>query len=84
MQAQHNPNSAAAATMSMIPADYGLIKAVYSINETIAITNFGRTYLYRLINSGELPLIKIGRRSLIAAPDLVRFLNSRRATANGA
>ncbi len=69
---------------SMTGADYGLAKALYSINETLVLTNLGRTYLYDLINRGDLPLVKIGKRSLIAAPDLVRFLNSRRTTANAA
>jgi hypothetical protein len=69
---------------SPTPADCGLTKAVYSVNETLVLTDLGRTYLYELINSGELPLIKIGKRSLIAAPDLVRFLNSRRSQPNAA
>lgn len=65
-------------------ADYGLNKTLYSVNETLVLTDLGRTYLYRLINNGELPITKIGKRSLIAAPDLVRFLNSRRVMTSAA
>lgn len=66
---------------SLTAADYGLNKPVYSIVETMMLADMGRTRLYDLINRGEIPLLKIGRRSLIATPDLVRFLNKSRVSA---
>lgn len=84
MLAEDNLKPTLTEDRSPTPADYGLSKALYSVNETLILTDLGRTYLYRLINNGELPLTKIGKRSLIAAPDLVHFLNSRQVTASAA
>lgn len=45
-------------------------KLSYTINEAAALAGIGRTKLYELINAGELPLVKIGARSLIRRADL--------------
>jgi excisionase family DNA binding protein len=38
---------------------------LHTINDTTAILNCGRNTVYNLVNSNELTLIKMGRRSLI-------------------
>lgn len=50
-------------------------KICYTINEATAASGLGRTKLYELINAGELPLIKIGARSLIRRKDLEAMLD---------
>jgi len=40
-------------------------KLLHSINQTTEITGFGRNTVYKLADSNELTLIKIGRRSFI-------------------
>lgn len=48
----------------------------YSIAEACARSGIGRTALYELINTGQLPARKRGRRTLILAEDLQRCLKS--------
>jgi excisionase family DNA binding protein len=48
-------------------------KLFYSISETCGLLSLGRTKLYELIASGELPLRKVGKKSLVAAADLTRW-----------
>ena len=50
-------------------------KICYTINEATAAFGLGRTKLYELINVGELPLIKVGARSLIRRKDLEAMLD---------
>jgi hypothetical protein len=59
-------------------ADYGFNKAGYTIEETLALVPFGRTTLWNFISSGELPIMRFGRRVSIAAADLAELLNKRR------
>lgn len=47
------------------PQDYGLTKAVYTVNETLTILSIGRTSLYRLVQSGDLKPGKLGKKTLI-------------------
>jgi excisionase family DNA binding protein len=49
-------------------------KIAYTIKEAAAASGIGRTTIYELIKCGELPLVKIGRRSLIRRPDLEGLL----------
>lgn len=48
----------------------------YSIPEVCELARAGRTALYQAINSGELVAHKRGKRTLIFAGDLQRWLNS--------
>ena len=48
----------------------------YSIASAIRITGLGRTSLYREISAGRLIAHKVGRRTLIHAEDLDRWLAS--------
>jgi hypothetical protein len=62
----------------MLPQEFGLNKAQYSVNETLTLLSIGRNSLYALIHSGEIAPIKFGRKTLIAAPDIVRVILARR------
>ena len=46
----------------------------YRIPEASLATGIGRTTLYKLISGGELPIVKIGTRSLIRRIDLENLL----------
>ena len=47
----------------------------YTINQTMNILGVGRTSIYKLVKSGELNALKLGRRTLIAASDIAALLN---------
>lgn len=49
-------------------------KLSYTINEAAAASGIGRTKIYELVRSGELPLVKIGARTLIRRADLEAML----------
>jgi excisionase family DNA binding protein len=49
---------------------------VHSIPEACSITHTGRTALYEAIRSGKLRAVKRGKRTLILAEDLRRFVES--------
>ena len=48
----------------------------HTIAEACARSGIGRTAIYELINSGQLPARKRGRRTLILTEDLQRCLQS--------
>lgn len=49
---------------------------VHSVPEACALARVGRTALYQAINSGELVAHKRGKRTLIFASDLQRYLDA--------
>ncbi len=65
----------------MTANEFNLTKLTYTISETSQITSLGRNSLYNLANAGELPIIKVGKRSLFAAVDIAAFLDKRRSAA---
>lgn len=48
----------------------------HTISEACARSGIGRTAIYELINTGQLPARKRGRRTLILTEDLQRCLQS--------
>jgi excisionase family DNA binding protein len=58
---------------------FGLAKAAYSVNETLALLSIGRTSLYRLVQKGDLPVAKLGKKTLITAPDIAKLLTKLRS-----
>jgi excisionase family DNA binding protein len=59
----------------MHPHEYGLTKAMYSVNETLRLLSIGRTSLYAFVKRRELRAVKIGRKTLFCANDLAAFLD---------
>lgn len=49
-------------------------RLAYSVSEAARVTGLGRTKLFALIGSGELPSKKIGTRRLIRSADLEALL----------
>lgn len=50
-------------------------KLAYSVDEAIEATTVGRSKLYELMASGELESVQVGRRRLIPADALRRFMD---------
>ena len=57
------------------PRAFGLIKATYTVRETLDLLSIGRTSLYAAIKRGDLRMVKFGDKSLFRANDLAEFLN---------
>ena len=60
------------------PRAFGLVKAAYSVNETLDLLSIGRTSLYSAVNRGELNPVKFGKKTLFYAADLAAFLTKLR------
>jgi excisionase family DNA binding protein len=56
-------------------------KLAYGISEVVEATNVGRSRLYEDIRAGKLKTFKVGKRTLIAADDLKKWLESYREAA---
>lgn len=48
-------------------------KLFYTISESCRLLSLGKTKLYELIGSGEIPVRKVGKKSLVATADLKRW-----------
>lgn len=46
---------------------------LYTIPQCCRLAAIGRTKFYELVASGEIPIRKIGKKSLVAAADLKRW-----------
>lgn len=51
-------------------------QGLLTVDETIRILRLGRTRVNVMLRSGDLPSIKIGRRRLVRAEDVERFLDA--------
>ena len=51
-------------------------KYAFTIGEAVELSGLGRTSLYLAIGRGELPARKRGRRTVVLARDLERYLES--------
>lgn len=47
----------------------------FTIEQACALTGVGKTKLYEVLDSGELPAKKWGKRTLILKTDLEKFLS---------
>jgi hypothetical protein len=57
------------------PRSLGLFKIGYSVNEVLSLLPIGRTALYDSVNRGELNIRKHGKKTVILAVDLARFIH---------
>jgi excisionase family DNA binding protein len=57
---------------------------LYSYANTMQQLSIGLTTLYKLIDTGQLTRVHIGRRSLITAESLEAYVNSLKATPEAA
>jgi excisionase family DNA binding protein len=48
---------------------------LYTISQTCRVAAIGRTKLYELIARGEIPIRKVGKKTLVAAADLQRWVD---------
>jgi len=46
----------------------------YSIKDAVQVSSIGRTTLYGLIASGDIETVKVGKRRLVKAASLARFI----------
>ena len=65
----------ASPTSTNDPQTFGLTKAAYSVNETLATLSIGRTSLYELVKRGELTPVKVGKKTLFLGTDLAALLS---------
>jgi excisionase family DNA binding protein len=57
------------------PRTFGLMRAAYSIKETLELLSIGRTTLYELVGRKQLRISKLGKKSLIYAIDIAELLH---------
>ncbi len=50
-------------------------RLAYSVADAVAASGIGRTTLFALMSSGELPFVKLGNRTLIRSTDLEGLLH---------
>jgi hypothetical protein len=58
------------------PAELGLTKITYTVNETIALMESSRTSLYKNVKAGKIRLTKNGRKSIFLATEIADFLSN--------
>ena len=56
------------------PRAFGLMKAAYTVGETLDLLSIGRTSLYAAVKRGDLKHVKFGNKTLFYAADLAAFL----------
>ena len=52
-------------------------RLAYSVNQAVQVTGVGRSVLYQHIKNGQLPIVKVGKRTVILRATLETFLSSR-------
>ncbi|HEV2125450.1 MAG TPA: helix-turn-helix domain-containing protein [Chloroflexota bacterium] len=55
------------------------VRLLYRVPEVAAMTGLADSYIWRLIQRGELPVVKIGRATRIRIEDLQKFIEERSA-----
>ena len=51
-------------------------RMTYSVDEAARLLGLGRSSMYELVNRGELPVVRVGRRILIPTASLAAFLGT--------
>jgi excisionase family DNA binding protein len=51
------------------PRAFGLVKAAYSVKETLELLSIGRTTFYELVDREDLKITKLGRKTLVYAAE---------------
>ena len=54
---------------------------LYTVSQCCRLAAIGRTKFYELVASGEIPVRKIGKKTLVAAADLKQWVDQLPATA---
>ena len=57
------------------------IEALLSLDEVAQLLRISESGVYRLVRSGELPRVKVGKRTLFEPHEIRRFIASRRDAA---
>lgn len=70
-----------AAPRVLTAIDLGLTRAVYSAIDTMHMLSISRATLYALVKAGDLPLMKIGHKTVFAATDIAALLTTRQQAA---
>ncbi len=52
-----------------------ITKMTLTVNEAVEASGISRTRLYQYMKDGELPVVKLGARTLIRPVDLEKFIN---------
>lgn len=52
-------------------------KKLYSVEETLKLMSICRATLYKLINSGELKIVHIGRKTLIPDTEIDKLIKTK-------
>jgi excisionase family DNA binding protein len=60
------------------PRAFGLMRAAYSVGETLDLLSISRTSLYAAVKRGDLEFVKFGKKTLFYATDLASFLTKLR------
>jgi excisionase family DNA binding protein len=66
----------AGAVAGTIPAEGGeaqMEQLLYTISQCCRLAAIGRTKFYELVAGGEIPVRKVGKKTLVAAADLKRW-----------
>jgi excisionase family DNA binding protein len=68
----------------MTPRTQAMTHVALSISDVVAAIGIGRTKVYAAIKAGELPTVKIGKRTLVLAEDLRVWLRTHRIVGEAA
>lgn len=62
-------------TLGLVPTALADLQLV-SISEALCVLRIGRTHFYKLVETGKIAPVKLGRRTLIRASELTAFINA--------
>jgi excisionase family DNA binding protein len=77
---RHNEANGGGTGTCLDPRVFCLVKAAYSVRDTIDLLSIGRTTFYALVGQGDLKITKLGKKSLVYATDIAALLTKLRST----